>query len=179
MAREADKIVSLKEDMDAVVDARARNRQSLPEGVDGGRARLAGVRARVHRPINRSLYTRLGIDPEPSSSRVMASGIEVIEGGLAEAAIEEEIEGGRRPPIVAALVDQAGTPWEEPSEIDFQAAGVQAECDLVAKNDPDEATSPKPHQRRGRASLRGPVQAPVPTGPLPPSRRSRQTRSTG
>ena len=28
---------------------------------------------------------------------------------------------------------------EEPSETDFQAAGVQAECDLVAKNDPDES----------------------------------------
>ena len=88
VAREAEKIVSLKEDMDAVSWTRVLEiGNQLQEGVDEAeRVSLARELVSIAQS-NRSLYTRLGLDPEPSSSRVMASGIEVMEGGLAEAAI--------------------------------------------------------------------------------------------
>ena len=141
VAREAEKIVSLKEDMDAVSWTRVLEiGNQLQEGVDEAeRVSLARELVSIAQS-NRSLYTRLGLDPEPSSSRVMASGIEVMEGGLAEAAIEKRGDrGGRRPPIIEAPSIEPEVFVEEPSETDFQAAGVQAECDLVAKNDPDES----------------------------------------
>ena len=141
VAREAEKIVSLKEDMDAVSWTRVLEiGNQLQEGVDEAeRVSLACELVSIAQS-NRSLYTRLGLDPEPSSSRVMASGIEVMEGGLAEAAIEKRGDrGGRRPPIVEAPSIEPEVFVEEPSEADFQVAGVQAECDLVAKNDPDES----------------------------------------
>ena len=141
VAREAEKIVSIKEDMDAVSWTRVLEiGNQLQEGVDEAeRVSLACELVSIAQS-NRSLYTRLGLDPEPSSSRVMASGIEVMEGGLAEAAIEKRGDrGGRRPPIIEAPSIEPEVFVEEPSETDFQAAGVQAECDLVAKNDPDES----------------------------------------
>ena len=104
VAREAEKIVSLKEDMDAVSWTRVLEiGNQLQEGVDEAeRVSLARELVSIAQS-NRSLYTRLGLDPEPSSSRVMASGIEVMEGGLAEAAIEKRGDrGGRRPPIIEA-----------------------------------------------------------------------------
>ena len=42
------------------MDARARNRQSAPRGRRRGRARLAGARARVHRPIQPLAVHALG-----------------------------------------------------------------------------------------------------------------------
>ena len=159
VAREADKIVSLKEDMDALSWTRVLEiGKQLQEGVEEA-DRIALARELVSiAQSNRSLYTRLGIDPASSPSRVMASGIEVMEGGLAEAAIEEQVEhSGQvdRKTLSAANEQPATEPIElpeprvnvpvvevhhayEPSEIDFQAAEVQAECDLVARNDPDE-----------------------------------------
>ena len=114
---------------------------------------------------NRSLYTRLGLDPEPSSSRVMASGIEVMEGGLAEAAIEKRGDrGGRRPPIVEAPSIEPEVFVEEPSEADFQVAGVQAECDLVAKNDPDESDFIEAAEAVARVDSQS---APLPVDPEP------------
>ena len=133
VAREAEKIVSLKEDMDAVSWTRVLEiGNQLQEGVDEAeRVSLACELVSIAQS-NRSLYTRLGLDPEPSSSRVMASGIEVMEGGLAEAAIEKRGDrGGRRPPIVEAPSIEPEVFVEEPSEADFQVAGVQAECCLL------------------------------------------------
>ncbi len=104
VAREAEKIVSLKEDMDTVSWTRVLEiGNQLQENVDEAeRVSLARELVSIAQS-NRSLYTRLGLDPEPSSSRVMASGIEVMEGGLAEAAIEKRGDrGGRRPPIIEA-----------------------------------------------------------------------------
>ncbi|MFR3092651.1 MAG: hypothetical protein ACLTMP_13770 [Eggerthella lenta] len=120
VAREAEKIVSLKEDMDAVSWTRVLEiGNQLQEGVDEAeRVSLARELVSIAQS-NRSLYTRLGLDPEPSSSRVMASGIEVMEGGLAEAAIEKR--GSRAaPPIVEAPSIEPEVFVEEPSEADFQ-----------------------------------------------------------
>ena len=144
VAREAEKIVSLKEDMDAVSWTRVLEiGNQLQEGVDEAeRVSLARELVSIAQS-NRSLYTRLGLDPEPSSSRVMASGIEVMEGGLAEAAIEKRGDrGGRRPPIIEAPSIEPEVFVEEPSETDFQAAGEPK---------PESVAAPKekpPRQRR-------------------------------
>ena len=71
VAREAEKIVSLKEDMDAVSWTRVLEiGNQLQEGVDEAeRVSLARELVSIAQS-NRSLYTRLGLDPEPSSSRV-------------------------------------------------------------------------------------------------------------
>ena len=108
VAREAEKIVSLKEDMDTVSWTRVLEiGNQLQENVDEAeRVSLARELVSIAQS-NRSLYTRLGLDPEPSSSRVMASGIEVMEGGLAEAAIEKRGDrGGRRPPIIEETIEE-------------------------------------------------------------------------
>lgn len=166
VAREAEKIVSLKEDMDAVSWTRVLEiGNQLQEGVDEAeRVSLACELVSIAQS-NRSLYTRLGLDPEPSSSRVMASGIEVMEGGLAEAAIEERGDReGRRPPIVEAPSIESEVFVEEPSEADFQVAGVQAECDLVAKNDPDESDFIEAAEAVARVDS---PSAPLPVDPEP------------
>lgn len=141
VAREAEKIVSLKEDMDAVSWTRVLEiGNQLQEGVDEAeRVSLARELVSIAQS-NRSLYTRLGIDPDPSFSRVMASGIEVMEGGLAEAALEKRGDREeRRPPIVEVPSIKPEVLVEEPRETDSHVACVQAARDLVAKNDPDES----------------------------------------
>ena len=166
VAREAEKIVSLKEDMDAVSWTRVLEiGNQLQEGVEEAE-RIALARELVSiAQTNRSLYTRLGIDPAPAPSRVMASGIEVMEGGLAEAAIEERGDReGRRPPIVEAPSIEPEVFVEEPSEADFQVAGVQAECDLVAKNDPDESDFIEAAEAVARVDS---PSAPLPVDPEP------------
>lgn len=142
VAREADKIVSLKEDMDAISWTRVLEiGKLLQEGVEeADRVALARELVSIAQS-NRSLYTRLGIEPAPAPARVMASGIEVLEGGLAEAAIEERVEQVEKralPPLVALPTVEPEPAADEPSETDFQAAQVQVERELVAKNDPDE-----------------------------------------
>lgn len=142
VAREADKIISLKEDMDALSWTRVLEiGKLLQEGVEeADRVALACELVSIAQS-NRSLYTRLGIDPAPAPSHVMASGIEVLEGGLAEAAIEEReerLEERVLPPVVMPPAIEPEPVVDEPSETDFQAAEVQMERDLVAKNDPDE-----------------------------------------
>lgn len=156
--READKIISLKEDMDAISWTRVLEiGKLLQEGVEeADRVALARELVSIAQS-NRTLNARLGIEAAPSSGHVMASGIEVMEGGLAEAAIEEQVESKE---LLAADEQPATTPEPvepaepveprvsvpvveahhayEPSEIDFQAAEVRVECELVAKNDPDE-----------------------------------------
>ena len=156
--READKIISLKEDMDAISWTRVLEiGKLLQEGVEeADRVALARELVSIAQS-NRTLNARLGIEAASSSGHVMASGIEVMEGGLAEAAIEEQVESKALPaadeqpattpepvepaepvePRVSVPVVEAHHAYE-PSEIDFQAAGVRAECELVAKNDPDE-----------------------------------------
>ncbi|WP_270299439.1 hypothetical protein, partial [Eggerthella sinensis] len=153
--READKIISLKEDMDAISWTRVLEiGKLLQEGVEeADRVALARELVSIAQS-NRTLNARLGIEAAPSSGHVMASGIEVMEGGLAEAAIEEQVESKALPaadeqlattpepiepvePRVSVPVVEAHHAYE-PSEIDFQAAEVRAECELVAKNDPDE-----------------------------------------
>ena len=159
VAREAEKIVSLKEDMDAVSWTRVLEiGNQLQEGVEEAeRIALARRHARL-------LSAREG-DPAPAPSRVMASGIEVMEGGLAEAAIEERGDReGRRPPIVEAPSIEPEVFVEEPSEADFQVAGVQAECDLVAKNDPDESDFIEAAEAVARVDS---PSAPLPVDPEP------------
>lgn len=158
VAREAEKIVSLKEDMDTVSWTRVLEiGKLLQEGVEeADRVALARELVSIAQS-NRTLNARLGIEAAPSSGHVMASGIEVMEGGLAEAAIEEQVESKALPaadeqhattpepvepaepaePRVSVPVVEAHHAYE-PSEIDFQAAEVRMECELVAKNDPDE-----------------------------------------
>ena len=165
VAREAEKIVSLKEDMDAVSWTRVLEYgNQLQEGVEEAE-RIALARELVSiAQTNRSLYTRLGIDPAPAPSRVMASGIEVMEGGLPRPPLRSG--GSRRaaPSDRRGSVDRAGGFVEEPSEADFQVAGVQAECDLVAKNDPDESDFIEAAEAVARVDS---PSAPLPVDPEP------------
>ncbi|QOS69245.1 hypothetical protein GS424_005205 [Eggerthella guodeyinii] len=167
VAREADKIVSLKEDMDAISWTRVLEiGKLLQEGVEeADRVALARELVSIAQS-NRSLYTRLGIEPAPAPARVMASGIEVLEGGLAEAAIEERVEQVEKralPPVAVPSPAEPEPRADEPSEIDFQAAEVQVECDLVAKNDPDEDDfAEAAHAATAGEPAPAPVQAPAP-----------------
>lgn len=167
VAREADKIVSLKEDMDAISWTRVLEiGKLLQEGVEeADRVALARELVSIAQS-NRSLYTRLGIEPAPAPARVMASGIEVLEGGLAEAAIEERVEQVEKralPPVAVPSPAEPEPRADEPSETDFQAAEVQVECDLVAKNDPDEDDfAEAAHAATAGEPAPEPVQAPAP-----------------
>lgn len=167
VAREADKIVSLKEDMDAISWTRVLEiGKLLQEGVEeADRVALARELVSIAQS-NRSLYTRLGIEPAPAPARVMASGIEVLEGGLAEAAIEERVEQVEKralPPVAVPSPAEPEPRADEPSETDFQAAEVQVECDLVAKNDPDENDfAEAAHAATAGEPAPEPVQAPAP-----------------
>lgn len=89
--REANKIVSLKEDMDVVSWERVLEIGKLLQEEDG-RERCAALGSELVEVAhsNLSLYSRFGIEPAPSA-HVMPSGIEVLEGGLAEAALEEHL----------------------------------------------------------------------------------------
>lgn len=155
VAREADKIASLKEDMDAISWARVLEIGKLLQRNVGEADRLALARELVSiAQSNRTLYTRLGM--KEASPRIMASGIEVMEGGLAEAAIEKQNEHAssseEKPRLGVPTVERPviDAPFlDEPSEIDFQAAEVQVACELASKSDPSEdefveAAKPEP-----------------------------------
>ena len=162
VAREAEKIVSLKEDMDTVSWTRVLEiGNQLQENVDEAeRVSLARELVSIAQS-NRSLYTRLG--------------------GLAEAAIEKRGDrGGRRPPIIEAPSIEPEVFVEEPSETDFQAAGVQAECDLVAKNDPDESDFIEAAEAVARVdSPSAPLSAdPEPVDPAPVAEPAAQVEAT-
>lgn len=89
--RDADKIVSLKEDMDALSWNRVLElgKQLQEDEITASdRAECARELVTIAQS-NLSLSIRLGIDPDPAPSHIMASGVEVIEGGMAEAALEE------------------------------------------------------------------------------------------
>lgn len=159
--READKIVSLKEDMDALSWGRVLEIGKQLEGFDDGVLAAHGRELVAIAQSNLSLYSRLGIDPVPN--RVMASGIEVMEGGLAEAALEEpkpslsvpsplQVEAATTVEPDVPVADPLATsdalssllesvmsaPVEDPCEEDFEAAMVHEELKSVADNDPDE-----------------------------------------
>lgn len=178
VAREADKIVSLKEDMDAVSWARVLEiGKLLQKGVEeDDRAALAGELVSIAQ-LNRSLYARLGVDSSSTPSRVMASGIEVLEGGLAEAAIEQHAERVKERALTSVAPSLAikGDPIvDEPSETDFQAAEVQAECDLVAKNGPDESDFTEAAQAAASEPVE-PEPEPEPTSqPMPEPKATRK-----
>ncbi len=93
IVREADKIISLKEDVDAlswgrVLEIGKRLQDLESEGEAGDLAREVVTIAQS----NLSLEVKLGIDPVPSNAGTMASGVKVIEGGLAEAVLIEQRE---------------------------------------------------------------------------------------
>lgn len=106
--REANRIVSLKEDMDVVSWERVLEIGQLLQE-EGGREKCAALGSELVDVAhsNLSLYSRFGIDPAPSA-HVMSSGIEVLEGGLAEAALEEH-----RAAHVEDPVDDADDGWRD------------------------------------------------------------------
>lgn len=88
IAREADKVTSLKEDLDALSWGRVMDiGRQLQIGQDAQTIASLGAELAAIAQTNISLALRLGIDPEPPESRMMASGMEVFEGGFAEAAL--------------------------------------------------------------------------------------------
>ena len=90
IARDADRIVALKEEMDALSWGRVleigRRLQELALGeeAEGLAQELVGVAL-----SNISLEAKLGIEPKRAGLKTLASGMQVIEGGLAEASSGE------------------------------------------------------------------------------------------
>lgn len=131
--READRIVSLKENMDALSWGRVLEigRQLQSEVSDEVRAELARELTGIAQS-NISLTARLGMDPRPPAEHLMASGVEVVEGGLAE----------------AALLQQQGEPKGAPDEADCgagcneEAAATAGEGVAGADDDPFEPQEP-------------------------------------
>lgn len=145
--READKIISLKEDIDSLSWGRVLEigKALQEEGVaDDVRVDMARELVSIAQS-NLSMYVRLGIEPVPR--QVMASGIEVMEGGLAEAALDERKSTASAPArdvpaesdaLHAMLEGVIANQAEDPGEEDFEAAMVHEELKLVVNNDPDE-----------------------------------------
>lgn len=93
IAREADKATSLKEDLDAFSWGRVMDiGRQLQAGQDARAVAAFGAELTAIAQTNISLALRLGIDSEQLENRMLASGMEVIEGGLAEAAITTKQE---------------------------------------------------------------------------------------
>lgn len=101
--REANRIVSLKEDMDVVSWERVLEIGRLLQE-EGGREKCAALGSELVDVArsNLSLFSRFGIDSSPAA-HIMPSGIEVLEGGLAEAALEEQLAAQNESPM-----DEAG-----------------------------------------------------------------------
>lgn len=106
IAREADRVASLKDDLDALswgrvleIGKQMQSKGLDPVGVELGAELVAIAQSNI------SLALRLGIDPAPPEERVMASGMEVLQGGLAEAALEPSNAS-----VVAAVSDAADAP---------------------------------------------------------------------
>lgn len=94
IAREADKIASLKEDVDAMSWNRIMEiGRQLQSRVDRSDDVAIGTELVAIAQSNISLALRLGIDPAPPENRMMSSGMEVFEGGLAETAIKDSGTG--------------------------------------------------------------------------------------
>ena len=89
IAREADKVASMKEDLDAlswkrVLEIGRRLQSEKTESIAQMGSELVGIAQ-----SNISLAGRLGIGRESFEGRFMPSGMEVLEGGLVEAALDE------------------------------------------------------------------------------------------
>lgn len=93
IAREADRISSMKEDLDALswgrvlgIGKHLQSRESDAAGAELGSELVAIAQANI------SLATRLGIALAPPENQMMASGMEVLEGGFAQAALDHRSE---------------------------------------------------------------------------------------
>ena len=110
IAREADKVASLKEDLDAISWGRVLEIGKQLQGKGAAEAELGAELVSIAQS-NLSLATRLGIDPAPLENRVMASGVKIVEGGLAQAAIDASrvpVGSGAASPSPTASRGEAG-----------------------------------------------------------------------
>lgn len=138
--READRIVSMKDDMDALSWGRVMEIGKLLQvqttvDVQQGYARELVTIARA----NLSLASRLGIDSSSSSGQVMASGMKIIEGGLAEAAVSEQSTDEEEPTMsTEELFDEdrpagaSGVPYIDSSTQAGQVAEGVPEREICA-----------------------------------------------
>lgn len=130
VAREVDRIVSMKEDVDALSWGRVLEiGKLLREPVDGGTVAEYARELVTIAQSNLSLAARLGMDAAMPTGPVLPSGMEVVEGGYAEAALQETSsaaapsDAGKRPqrielpvielPSIVAATESAAP--EEPS----------------------------------------------------------------
>lgn len=92
VAREADRIVSMKEDVDALSWGRVLEIGKLlrERAVDDEQSECARELVTIAQS-NISLANRLGIDSTSPTSGVMASGMEIVEGGYAEAGLRDAV----------------------------------------------------------------------------------------
>lgn len=88
VAREVERIVSLKEDLDARSWSRVLEIGRLLERADDEALAERGSELASIAQSNLSLRSRLGVGFQTSSAQMMASGMEVFEGGLAAAALD-------------------------------------------------------------------------------------------
>ena len=90
VAREVDRIVSMKEDVDALSWGRVLEiGKLLREPADGDAVADYARELVTIAQSNLSLATRLGIDAPLTTGPIMPSGIEVVEGGYADAALQD------------------------------------------------------------------------------------------
>ena len=92
VAREVDRIVSMKEDVDALSWGRVLEIGKLlrERAVDDEQSECARELVTIAQS-NISLANRLGIDSASPTSGVMASGMEIVEGGYAEAGLRDAV----------------------------------------------------------------------------------------
>lgn len=160
IVRETDRIVSMKENIDALSWGRV-----LAIGKELQRTHPCGAEADLARELvgiaqsNLSLTSRLGIDPHPTDEQIMASGVEVVGGGLAEAALlthhqapsrDDAEEGAKRPfqpsgaPGEAAFGGNAagvpGVPGDLGSGV-CRTVGFEGAFDFRLDFDPDEGVA--------------------------------------
>lgn len=130
IAREADKVASLKEDLDALSWSRVLDIGKLLQTGRGDASDLGTELVSIAQS-NISLANRLGVAPAPENL-VMASGIEVMEGGMAEAAAENPT-----PTEVAAsgsVAHVVAAPGEVPAPVNVPVtANVSAPREVSAE----------------------------------------------
>ena len=131
IAREADKVASLKEDLDAISWGRVLEIGKQLQGKGAAEAELGAELVSIAQS-NLSLATRLGIDPAPPESRVMASGVKIVEGGLAQAAIDASrapVGSGAASPSPSASRGEAGRA-DEPARAACESDGETQPIEL-------------------------------------------------
>ncbi|HJF62981.1 MAG TPA: hypothetical protein K8W22_05945 [Gordonibacter urolithinfaciens] len=131
IAREADKVASLKEDLDAISWGRVLEIGKQLQGKGAAEAELGAELVSIAQS-NLSLATRLGIDPAPLENRVMASGVKIVEGGLAQAAIDASrvpVGSGAASPSPTASRGEAGRA-DEPARAASESDGETQPIEL-------------------------------------------------